>query len=689
MKYVITLILFSAIGFKAQAQTNIPILDRKITVKVERQTLAKTLNIISETANFNFSYSSSVLKANRIVSIMAENRTVREILDQLFNKELTYQQIGNHLVLQKRPVPKKSNNVQGNSDKQVKYSYVITGYIRDLNSGDGILNASVFEKQTLSSGVSGDFGYYRLSVISRSPEISLRFSKSGYRDTIVKIRFQSDGLNECHINLLSDKPLITEEEVNEDTVKRSVALTDSLNVDSSKQIAQTDSSDAKLVWSDSSDAKFKLEDTRAGKWLISAVQKLNEKNIRDSIHRDWQVTFLPPIGSNGELSGLVVNRLSWNIIAGYNGGLKGAEFGGLLNVLRKDMEGAQFSGFGNVVGGNVSGAQFAGFFNHNIGLVDAFQAAGFYNYNHADATGAQFAGFMNLSNGNVDGVQAAGFLNLAGRGSAIVQMAGFMNISDNITGVQGAGFMNIAGGNSQMVQAAGFMNIAEEMYGTQLAGFMNIADYNGGVQAAGFMNIADKIEGGQIAGFMNIARIVRGFQIGVFNIADTAEGFVLGIFNFIGNGLHQIEMSTNELGMYGLAYRSGLERLYSNVVFTTELPLRDSATLMSNGFGLGTRVRISDAFRVTCDLTAHQFNFNFVSNHLNLMSRLNVSLEWRIFKGFAVFGGASLAHMVNQKSDPRYESRFKEMGTDKVWELQNNAYAQKAWLGYQFGIRLL
>lgn len=684
MKRISTCLLFFALLLSAFAQNGTPILERRISVKIIRQPLGKALDIIAETAQFSFSYNSSVLKASKTVSVMAEQRSVREILDQLFNGELSYQQIGRHLVLQKKPVPKNSNSVQGNSDKPVKYNYTITGYIRDQYNGDGISGTSVFERQTLAGTLAGDFGYYRLMVSSRNERIQLRFSRNGYRDTAVWVRFQNSGIAECHISLQSLTPEVEMQPATDDTLFRpSPPLSDT---------TARDSASPTLVWQQDSTPvqQFRVEDTRAGKWLISAVQKISEKNIRDSFHRNWQVTLLPPLASNGILSGLVVNRLSWNIIAGYNGGLEGVEFGGLLNVLRKDMRGAQFSGFGNVVGGQVDGAQFSGFFNHNLGQVNALQAAGFYNYNNTlmPNTGVQMAGFINLNRSALTGAQGAGFMNIAGAGTEGVQASGFMNICEQISGVQAAGFMNISGGSSTLVQAAGFMNIAERMEGLQAAGFMNIAGGRSRLtQLAGFMNITDESDGGQIAGFLNIARKVRGFQIGIFNVADTVEGVVLGLFNFVGNGLHQLEFSGNELGQYGIAYRSGMERFHSIAGMTAQWPGNDSGTLITQGFGLGTRLRFSNALRLTADLSCHQLTVNLNSSFLNLQNRLNLSLEYRPFKGFALFGGFAFNHFLNDTRDWRYDTRFKDLGGAGIWQYDGR-FAQKLTTGFQAGIRL-
>jgi len=405
------------------AQSNIAILERKISIKVIKQTMSRTLGIIEETANFHFSYNSNVLKGNKIVSIMAENRSVREVLDQLFNHEIVCQQIGTHLILQKKPVAK-TTQIDDKTAQSNKYNYLITGYIRNSQSGDGIVGLSIYEKQTLSGTVSSDYGYYRLAVVSKSPSIYVKYTKKDYRDTLINVKFQNNGLIEMYMSMQSVFPSELQTETDSPFVASPIII-DTLNTDSNSQTV--------IAWSDTNSVskKIKIEDTRVGKWFVGTVQKLNEKNIRDSFQRDWQISLLPGIGTNGILSGLVQNKLSINLIGGYNGSLDGAEFGGFLNVLKSSMHGAQFSGFGNLVGGEVNGAQFAGFFNHNLSSMNGIQCAGFYNMNHGFVHGIQMAGFMNVAN-EIKGMQVAGFLNIAKKVQGM--QLGIVNIADTVNG---------------------------------------------------------------------------------------------------------------------------------------------------------------------------------------------------------------------------------------------------------------
>jgi hypothetical protein len=647
-KIIICLTILSCIN-GLFAQSNIAILERKISIKVIKQSMSRTLGLIEETANFHFSYNSNVVKGNKVVSIMAENRSVREILDQLFNHELVYQQIGTHLILQKKPIAK-TTQIDASSGQPNKYNYLITGYIRNSQSGDGILGSSIYEKQTLSGTVSSDYGYYRLAVVSKSPSIYVKYTRKDYRDTLVNVKFQNNGLIEMHMSLQSIFPSELQTETDSPFVASPI-ITDTLNTDSNTQSV--------IAWTDTNSVikKIKIEDTRVGKWFVGTVQKLNEKNIRDSFQRDWQISLLPGIGTNGVLSGLVQNRLSINLIGGYNGSLDGAEFGGFLNVLKSNMHGAQFSGFGNVVGGDVIGAQFAGFFNHNLSSMHGIQCAGFYNMNHGNVNGIQMAGFMNINTKEIEGIQGAGFMNVS-RSLNGIQAAGFMNLSNRSRGTQLAGFMNASGEKSQLFQAAGFMNVANE------------------------------IQGMQVAGFLNVARKVQGMQLGIINIADTVNGFMFGIFNFVRNGIHQIELSTNESNQFGLAYRSGMEKLHSITLINTQNLNSDSGTIITYGYSLGSNIKLSKHFYINAAIGSRHMTIDFRSNHLNLHNRLDLGLEYRIFKGLSIFASGSLNHLINDKNDGNYHKHFKNFGADAIWSHEAR-FAQKVYSGFQFGVRFL
>lgn len=605
------------------------ILDRKVTIKVLNKTIGSVLDIISETAKFTFSYSNHVVKESKLISIHAENRSVKEVLDEMFQKTLTYQQIGNHLVLQKKIERRESPKAKTNQVIN-KYECVVNGYIRDSYTGDGLSNVSLYSKQTLNNTLSGDFGYYKLSMLAKSPEYKLTISHPDYRDTTIVLSYDPSGVLDINVSLV---PKVipqdddTEEFESDDSTEQVLPIEgDSVKMKSDSLPVMADSSSKRLTW-DGFKERLKVEETNVGKKLVGTYQRIINRNIKDTFNRPWQVTFVPPIGTNGAMSGLVNNRFSYNVLVGYNGGVDGAEFGGFVNIIRQNVRGAQFGGFANVVGGDVEGAQFAGFYNQTLGDFRGFQGSGFMNLNLGQTDGAQFAGFANVNR-------------------------------EDLIGIQGAGFMNLT---------------AQKVYGVQLAGFMNMAR---------------DVDGGQISGFINVARKVRGFQIGIVNVADTSEGFCFGLVNFIRTGIHQIEFSMDELDRFGLSYRSGNQRFYSVLSTSVNTPVENNENLFGYGYAFGYRSKLAKPLFLTADLGAQHLAYNFESNHLNLHSKLSVGLELRLFKGLSLFGTGTLNHGIYDSFDSRYTDGFSKLVSHPFWTY-NERFVQKAWLGYQFGIRIL
>ena len=148
------------------------------------------------------------------------------------------------------------------------------------------------------------------------------------------------------------------------------------------------------------------------------------------IKRDFQVSFITPLGTNGMDFEKVENTISVNIFAGHHGGLNGIEVGGFVNSIKQNATGVQAAGFVNVVQQKTTGTQVAGFANYTSKLE-----------------GVQASGFVNMAKDSVEGVQASGFANYAHNGLKGIQATGFSNvIYGDLEGVQAAGFTNVTTG---------------------------------------------------------------------------------------------------------------------------------------------------------------------------------------------------------------------------------------------------
>jgi hypothetical protein len=381
--------------------------------------------------------------------------------------------------------------------------------------------------------------------------------------------------------------------------------------------------------------------------LLNIYAQEDEKEYKI---KPFQVTFITPLGTNGTESPQIINRLSFNLLAGYNGGVDGFELGCFLNLSADYVKGVQIAGFGNIVGGN----------------VDA----------------AQIAGFMNIDGGGATGMQTSGFLNIAGGDADVIQIGGFANLSGDLEGVQVSGFGNIAG-ETNGVQVAGFGNLAEQSEGVQVGGFMNISDDLKGVQVAGFLNAANDIDGAQTAGFLNIARNVKGVQIaGFINICDTIDGLAIAPISIIKKGgYRKFEFWGNETFFMNTSFKIGVKHFYT--VYTLGFRPVDEEFNTAIGFGAGTNIGLATDNSI--DIEAHTYTINryFWDNwYYNFLNQLRVSFNYQLSEHFSIFAGPTFNVLVAD-----IEAYADEIAPPWAFRIADRMDSIRGWFGFNIGMR--
>ena len=150
-----------------------------------------------------------------------------------------------------------------------------------------------------------------------------------------------------------------------------------------------------------------------------------------------QVTFVYPLGSNGENSINYSNNLSFNLLFGMNGGVEGFELGGVMNYNE----------------GSVNGLQIAGVTNFNTAYSNGLLISGVLNYVEKESNGLQIS-TVNMNIGDFNGGQVSVF-NYSNDFNGI--QVGVFNVARNFTGFQ-----------------LGVFNVSKKLKGVQL-GVFNIA----------------------------------------------------------------------------------------------------------------------------------------------------------------------------------------------------------------------
>src|SRR6186713_1564299 len=129
------------------------ILQKNISLDVNNQRLDNVLEILSNKGDFYFSYNSSIIKKDSLVSFRASNKTVKEILSSLFNTTYEFKESGNYIIIRKAPIRMTLVTQKGVTTERI---YSVSGYVYDEQSGAAINEASIYEKTILASAMSNE-----------------------------------------------------------------------------------------------------------------------------------------------------------------------------------------------------------------------------------------------------------------------------------------------------------------------------------------------------------------------------------------------------------------------------------------------------------------------------------------------------------------------------------------------------
>jgi hypothetical protein len=458
MKYTFTLpknaaltMLFMVSCFSlCQAQK---LLNKRISVTVNRQPVSEVLQTIGKQGGFYFSYDSNVVPGDSVVTFTMRDESVKQVLDALLKGKYQYKETGDYIILQRA--------------QEEKFFY-ITGSIHDEETGKVVDYASVYSKSYLISTWSEDDGSFRLKLKERTFPFTLTISKVGYADTIMVV--ESGFRSNLKIRL---KP-------------RAIDL-DEVNVYNSAG-----------------------DRTWLAKLFVSSRLRAQSRNIgRFFVSLPYQASLAPGLGTHGRMSSQITNKFSLNLFGGYTAGVNGLEMAGCFNISKKDVRYVQLAGMFNVVSGNVKGVQLAGLHNHVLDSLVGVQASGFGSIVGKNVRGIQASGCFNQVSGTFSGVQLAGAANLNRKNSKGLEVSGIINrAAENYDGVQLAGGLNMVRKNLNGVQIAGIGNAGRgQVGGLQLSPF-NYAKMLKGVQI-GIVNIADSSSGYSI-GILNIIKNGKG-----------------------------------------------------------------------------------------------------------------------------------------------------------------------------------
>lgn len=203
-------LLFLFISFSLVAQESL--LNKTITIPKQHTTLYNALNLISEKSGCLFIYDSQVVESEKRVKLVAENQTLKSVLDNILdNPEITYKVIGQHILIYR--VKKESlhvNQLQPSLPAQDTIKTIlIKGHIYDNENKTPVPYATIGIVEENMGTITNMDGYFMLKIPASYSGSFLVVSHMGYMSQSIPIQL----LNEQKVDIFLERRIISIQEV--------------------------------------------------------------------------------------------------------------------------------------------------------------------------------------------------------------------------------------------------------------------------------------------------------------------------------------------------------------------------------------------------------------------------------------------------------------------------------------------
>lgn len=173
---VVSLVLLTSNMLTAQT-----VLDAPVKLSLKEGTIKEVLSQIERLTDIKFIYDNGKIDVNQKVIISKDSGAVREYLDLLFEGKMVQYIVKNDKVILKKklstgkPSPKKAT---------------INGYLRENGSGENLIGATVFDRNSGLGSTTNYYGYYSLTL--PVGEVSLDYSYVGAPKSLLTFYLSKD-----------------------------------------------------------------------------------------------------------------------------------------------------------------------------------------------------------------------------------------------------------------------------------------------------------------------------------------------------------------------------------------------------------------------------------------------------------------------------------------------------------------
>lgn len=145
----------------------------RLSIDEKNSPVKKILQIISEQSGFEFSYSSSILKTDQLISFTINNKHLDQSMDQLCDQlSIAYLILDDQIILT-LPEEKSKPSVE------LSETMIVSGYIYDKETGESLVGANVSIAGTATGTTTNAFGYYVIELPADT--LALQYSYVGFK----------------------------------------------------------------------------------------------------------------------------------------------------------------------------------------------------------------------------------------------------------------------------------------------------------------------------------------------------------------------------------------------------------------------------------------------------------------------------------------------------------------------------
>ena len=141
-------------------------LEQRVTVVAENKSLESVLYQLIDEHDVKLTFNNNILP-ERNISIALYDVTLKLALERIFtDTNIGFEVLGRQIVLVEKPVPE-------------KITFTISGFLEDAETGEKLIGASVYDRNSKKGALTNPYGFYSLTI--ESGEVDIVFSYLGFK----------------------------------------------------------------------------------------------------------------------------------------------------------------------------------------------------------------------------------------------------------------------------------------------------------------------------------------------------------------------------------------------------------------------------------------------------------------------------------------------------------------------------